>query len=199
MLVIPGNREELAQRVQGDDTRAILGFFGSFSMAAMRSRPVFERFARDAGDVPVILVDLDKLKGAHKDFGVKQVPTVVLVEGGKVRRSVIGPHDADYWSRALLQDHVVRRDTGEDDKPSHRVVLYTGEHCPWCARARNYLRRNRVRFTEIMVSKDPAAAQALMAKTGQTGVPQLDIDGHYIVGFDKPRIAKLLGLPESAA
>jgi len=74
------------------------------------------------------------------------------------------------------------------------VTVYTGASCPWCTRVKNYLRQHGVNFREIDISRDQQAAMRLVAKTGQTGVPQLDINGHYVVGFDQARIDALLGL-----
>jgi len=51
-----------------------------------------------------------------------------------------------------------------------------------------------VQFTDIDVSKNQQAAQEMVRKSGQQGVPQTDIDGTIIVGFDKTRINNLLGL-----
>jgi glutaredoxin len=59
---------------------------------------------------------------------------------------------------------------------------------------KTYLRKHRIRFTDIDVSADPQAAEDLVRRTGQQGVPQTDIDGEIIVGFDKARINTLLGI-----
>lgn len=76
----------------------------------------------------------------------------------------------------------------------HRVLVFTTPTCPWCTRVKQYLSRRQVRFREIDVSRDPAAARDLVRRTGQTGVPVVEIDGRPVVGFDKPKIDKLLGL-----
>jgi len=49
-------------------------------------------------------------------------------------------------------------------------------------------------FKEISVERDPKAAQDIVRKTGQTGVPVIKIGNRWIVGFDKERIEKELGL-----
>ncbi len=76
----------------------------------------------------------------------------------------------------------------------HRVLVFTTPTCSWCTRVKAYLRENRVQFREIDVSRDQKAAANLVRKTGQMGVPVVEIDGRPIVGFDKPRIDALLGL-----
>lgn len=77
---------------------------------------------------------------------------------------------------------------------THRVVVFTTPTCSWCARAKTYLRTRGVRFTEVDVSRDPRAAQDLVRRTGQMGVPVIEIDGRPIVGFDQPKVDRLLGL-----
>lgn len=76
----------------------------------------------------------------------------------------------------------------------HRVLVFTTPTCPWCTRVKNYLVQQRVPFREVDVSKDASAARDLVRRTGQMGVPVVEIDGRPVVGFDKPRIDQLLGL-----
>lgn len=81
------------------------------------------------------------------------------------------------------------------DKMQHiKITIYTTPTCPYCARAKNYFKQLGLRFTEIDVSKDPSAAERLVKKTGQTGVPVIEIGNHVIVGFDKEKIDRLLGV-----
>ena len=76
----------------------------------------------------------------------------------------------------------------------HRVLVFTTPTCPWCVRVKKYLRERQVPFREIDVTRDASAARDLVRRTGQTGVPVVEIDGKPIVGFDKPKIDRLLGL-----
>ena len=69
-----------------------------------------------------------------------------------------------------------------------QVILFSTPSCSWCKRAKRYLRENRVRFKEVDVERDPKAAQDLVKKTGQTGVPVIKIGSRWIVGFDRDRI-----------
>ena len=76
----------------------------------------------------------------------------------------------------------------------HRVLVFTTPTCPWCVRVKKYLRERHVPFREIDVARDQRAARDLVRRTGQQGVPVVEIDGKPIIGFDKPKIDKLLGL-----
>jgi glutaredoxin len=63
--------------------------------------------------------------------------------------------------------------------------------------AKQYFRSKNVRFRDVDVSQDAAAARDLVRRTGQMGVPVIDIGGKLIVGFDRPKINQLLGLKEA--
>ncbi len=77
---------------------------------------------------------------------------------------------------------------------AHRVLVFTTPSCPWCNRAKAYLRERRVPFREIDVSRDAAAARDMIRRSGQMGVPVIEIDGRPVVGFDRRQIDRLLGL-----
>jgi len=74
------------------------------------------------------------------------------------------------------------------------VKVYSTPSCPWCIRAKQFLKENNVIFQDMDVSGDKQAADEMVQKSGQMGVPVLDIDGEIIVGFDKEKIKQLLGL-----
>jgi len=77
---------------------------------------------------------------------------------------------------------------------THRVIVYSSPTCVWCMRAKTYLRTRGVPFRDVDVSRDPAAARNLVRRTGQMGVPVIEVDGRPIVGFDQARIDSALGL-----
>ena len=74
------------------------------------------------------------------------------------------------------------------------VKIYSTPICPYCARAKQFLKDNNIEFDDIDVSADQSKTQEMVQKTGQMGVPVLDIDGEIIVGFDKDKIKVALGL-----
>ncbi len=74
------------------------------------------------------------------------------------------------------------------------VTVYSTPTCPFCIRAKQYLKENNIQFTDYDVGSDPAKAQEMISKSGQMGVPVLDIGGEIIVGFDKEKIGEALGL-----
>ena len=74
------------------------------------------------------------------------------------------------------------------------VKIYSTPTCPFCVRAKQFLKDSNILFEDIDVSSDQNKAQEMIAKSGQMGVPVLDIDGEIIVGFDKARIKEVLGI-----
>ena len=69
-----------------------------------------------------------------------------------------------------------------------KVTVYTAPWCGFCHAVKNYLDQIKVQYTEKDVEKDPAFAQEAVEKSGQMGIPVLDIDGTIIIGFDRPTI-----------
>lgn len=75
-----------------------------------------------------------------------------------------------------------------------KVKVYSTPTCPYCHMAKNYLKERGIEFEDIDVSVDQRAAQEMIRKSGQMGVPVIEIDEQIIVGFDKPKINQALGL-----
>jgi len=80
------------------------------------------------------------------------------------------------------------------DAKKKKIVIYSTPTCPYCDLAKNYLKDNNVEFESIDVSNDQDAAKKMIDKSGQMGVPQIEIDGEIIVGFDKEEIDKKLNI-----
>lgn len=74
------------------------------------------------------------------------------------------------------------------------VKVYSTPTCPFCLRAKQYLKDNNIEFEDIDISSDQKKSQEMVEKSGQMGVPVLDIEGEIIVGFDKDKISSVLEL-----
>ena len=72
------------------------------------------------------------------------------------------------------------------------VTVYSTPTCPWCDRAKAYLRQNGVPFRDVDVAKDYTAAMEMVRISGQQGVPVTVADGEVILGFDQAKLAKLV-------
>ncbi len=75
-----------------------------------------------------------------------------------------------------------------------KILIYSTPTCPYCIRTKQFLKDNNIVFEDMDVSTDQAAGEEMVRKSGQMGVPVLDIDGEIIVGFDKEKIKSALGL-----
>ncbi len=75
-----------------------------------------------------------------------------------------------------------------------KVTVYSTSTCPFCVRAKQYLKDNNVPFEDIDVSENEEKAQEMIKKSGQMGVPVLEIGSEIIVGFDKEKIKAALGI-----
>ncbi|HIG98576.1 TPA: glutaredoxin family protein [Candidatus Woesearchaeota archaeon] len=73
-----------------------------------------------------------------------------------------------------------------------KVTVYSTPTCPWCYKAKEFFKENNVPFEEVNVVADREAAQRMVEKSGQMGVPVIEIDDKVIVGFDKNAIKKAL-------
>ena len=74
------------------------------------------------------------------------------------------------------------------------VKVYSTATCPYCVRAKQFLKENNIAYQDFDVSKDQAKAEEMIQKSGQMGVPVIDIDGEIIIGFDKDAIKHALKL-----
>lgn len=75
-----------------------------------------------------------------------------------------------------------------------KVTVYSTQTCPYCHMAKEFLTQNKIPFKAVDVGVDEKAAEEMIKKSGQMGVPVIEIDSTIIVGFDKPAIKKALHL-----
>jgi glutaredoxin-like YruB-family protein len=75
-----------------------------------------------------------------------------------------------------------------------KVKVYSTPTCPHCIRVKQFLKESAISFEDIDVSRDQDKAQEMIKRSGQMGVPVVDIDGELVIGFDREKIKKVLGL-----
>ena len=75
-----------------------------------------------------------------------------------------------------------------------KVTIYSTPFCVYCKMAKSFFTEKNVQFEEKDVAGDVAARHDMIKKSGQMGVPVIDVDGKIIIGFDKPRLQELLGI-----
>ena len=74
------------------------------------------------------------------------------------------------------------------------ITVYSTPTCPYCKMAKEYLKLKNFTYAEIDVAADSTKADEMIKKSGQMGVPVIDIGGTIIVGFDKAKINAALGI-----
>ncbi len=82
----------------------------------------------------------------------------------------------------------------KSDTKRHRVIVFSTPTCPHCRSAKRYLEQHGISYVDVDVSRDVSAARDMVRRTGEQGVPQLEIDGRMVVGFNRVKIDRLLGL-----
>ena len=78
------------------------------------------------------------------------------------------------------------------------VKVYSTPSCPWCVKAKEWLKEKKVKFTEVDVAEDEKGREEMIEKSGQMGVPVIIVDNEgketVIVGFDQGKLKESLGL-----
>lgn len=75
--------------------------------------------------------------------------------------------------------------------PRH-IIVYSTPACSYCHMVKDYLKEKGLEFIDKDVSKDESASQEMIDKSGQMGVPVIDVDGQIMIGFDKNQLTNLL-------
>lgn len=79
-------------------------------------------------------------------------------------------------------------------KTAKSVTVYSTPTCPYCKMTKEFLKKNSIKYKDVDVSSDDKAAEEMVEKSGQMGVPVTDISGKIIVGFDESALRKALGI-----
>ncbi len=75
-----------------------------------------------------------------------------------------------------------------------KVIVYTADWCPYCHQVKDFLAKNGVEFEAKDIEKVKGAAEESMKKSGQSGIPVIDVGGSIVIGYDVPALKKLLHL-----
>ncbi|MBN2893851.1 MAG: hypothetical protein JXL97_18425 [Bacteroidales bacterium] len=147
----------------------------------------------DIDGIKVFGVNVAEVRDVHTYYFVTSAPTLLHFEGDKMIKPLKGCDKPDFY-KSLFQNSLFVVENNNSEKPQKRVTVYSTPSCSWCTRLKNYFDQHKIKYRDIDVSKDTKAAEEMVKKSGQQGVPQTDISGQIIVGFDKPKIDRLLGI-----
>lgn len=148
--------------------------------------------AKENKEFELFTVNVAEVRDVHGKFSISSAPTLISFENGEFKNTYKGCNDKTYYKSVF--ENLVFVATGTEGKPQKRVTVYSTPTCSWCNTLKTHLKKNGIRFTDIDVSKDQRVAEELVKRSGQQGVPQTDINGQIIVGFDRDRINRLLDI-----
>lgn len=143
-------------------------------------------------DITILSANVAEVRDIHPNYPVQSVPSLLVFEHGKFVNVIKGCQENNYY-KTLFEDGAFASLKSEG-KSYKSVTIYTTPSCSWCNALKSYLRSVRYPYNEVDVSRDATAAEELVRRTGQQGVPQTDIEGTIVVGFDRKRINELLGI-----
>ncbi|MFO8234559.1 MAG: glutaredoxin domain-containing protein [Bacteroidales bacterium] len=143
-------------------------------------------------EISVVAADVSNVRDIHEKYNIDTVPTLLYFEGHNLKKTIRGCHSASFYV-SLFEDSIYSSQPEKKEKQK-RVIVYSTPTCPHCNNLKKYLKQNKVSFKDIDVSKDQKMAQELVRKSGQQGVPQTEINGRIVVGFNRLKINELLGL-----
>ncbi len=142
----------------------------------------------------VFCADVSQVRDIHPVYDIKTAPILLSFEEGVFKNTFKGCDEENFYVSVFERNLYVAQHKGEGEKAQKRVTVFSTPSCSWCTTLKNHLNIHKIRFTDVDVSKDQRAAEAMVKKSGQQGVPQIDINGQIIVGFDKNKINLLLGI-----
>lgn len=73
-----------------------------------------------------------------------------------------------------------------------KVTIWSSPTCPWCQKTKEFFKKYKIEFREINVAADAKAIKEMIEKSGQQGIPVVEVDGKIIVGYDEPELKKAL-------
>ncbi|HEY1390997.1 MAG TPA: thioredoxin [Ktedonobacterales bacterium] len=198
--------ENFSKIVENARGIVLVDFWAPWCMPCRLVGPVIERLAKDFnGRATVAKLNVDEHASIAARYHISGIPTVGIFRDGKLINQLVGVRPERAYRMALesaLQpDATTTTSTGnaKSGPVKRSVTVFSTPTCPWCARLKAYLRQHNIAFKDVDVSRDAAAAQQMVSRSGQMGVPQDWIDGQVVVGFDRKRVDILLGLKSGAA
>ena len=184
--------EELKANIAEKD-RTYLLLYKSGSENSECARHQLTEGSNGIENLNIFFADVNKVRDIHGQFQITSVPALLDFVKGQLKNVVKGCNGAGYY-KALFEDAIYFASAEQEGKPAKSVTVYSTPTCPWCTTLKNYLKKHHIRFTDIDVSRDKNSADELVRRSGQMGVPQTDIAGEMIVGFNKARINQLLDI-----
>ena len=147
----------------------------------------------ESKEMTLLVADVKNVRDIHNEYEIKTAPVLLSFHNKELQNTYKGCNDVGFYDKIFTQNYFVLGEDGEA-KPKKRVTVYSTPTCSWCTTLKKHLEHNGIKYRDIDISKDADASAAMQKRSGQQGVPQTDINGQMIVGFDKNKINSLLGI-----
>jgi glutaredoxin-like YruB-family protein len=167
-----------------------------YKQGSAQSDCAFDNFSKiernEKGEV-LGTANVNEVSDIHPEYNISSVPSLLYFENGILKNVIKGCHKPEQFEVIFDKSAFVAL-SSNNEKPRKNVVVYTTPTCSWCTTVKRHLQENGIQYREVNVAADQKAAEEMVRKSGQQGVPQTEINGQIIVGFDKTRINSLLGI-----
>ncbi|HKL67025.1 MAG TPA: glutaredoxin domain-containing protein [Bacteroidales bacterium] len=191
-LINIGSLEEL-ESINGDKERTFLLLYKSGTENSDCTIKALQGSVTDnMDDITFLGADVKKVRDIHTNYGIETVPALLEFRSGRLNNIFKGCNSSGFFSSVIHGGHSVSAAT--EGRKQKSVTVYSTPTCTFCNSLKTYLRERKVQFRDIDVSIDQKAAGQMVNKSGQQGVPQTEINGQIIIGFDKKKIDDLLEL-----
>lgn len=142
-------------------------------------------------DIELVIADVRTVRDIHGNYHIDTVPAILQFDKRKLVKVFKGCHEPNFF-KSLFENSLYSVNKTDEGTKTKKVIVYTTPTCPHCTTAKNYLKGLKIPFRDVNVAQDQKMAEAMVKKSGQQGVPQIEINGRIIVGFNKPKIDELL-------
>lgn len=166
-------------------------FYTAQSQKSLQALGALEKLKEEQEDLPVYKVEASSVRDIHPKYDIHSVPTLIVFRDGRPTEIITGVQTTNFYENILKTPAGIG---SVADGSGPRVTVYTTPSCPYCNMVKQYLDQHQVAYTEVDVAADQKAARELVQRTGQQGVPQTEIDGSFVIGYNTKELDKHLNL-----
>lgn len=185
--------DELARYLKKGDTSFCL-FYKQGSESSECAYNNFMEGSEKFAEKVFLVVDVTKTRDIHEQYNISSVPVIIQFSGEKAVNFIKGCHDKDYLETLFSGKKFKTIQSVSGSAGGLNITVYSTPTCTYCNSLKNYLSSKKIPFKDIDVSKDQRAAEEMVKKSGQQGVPQTIINNELVIGFDKQKIDQLLNI-----
>lgn len=187
-MILVNSNNELLENLKKNEINYVLIYKEGSEQSDCALKNIEE--TEKAEGIKIYGVNVAKVKDIHGNYEIKSAPSLLEFEKDQLKSVIKGCNNPEYY-KSVFEKNIFK--TSTDKTPQQKtVIVYSTPTCSWCARLKSYLKKNNIKYRDIDVSRDQKAAEQMVKRSGQQGVPQSLIGGQLIIGFDKKRIDELL-------